>query len=106
MEIVVCDVVQQVLHRDKNAGVIGRRGENCDAYRARLQAANDRIKDLEDQLKDCLNKPVPEPVVEKAPLATIYYPINIFRLTKKDVGLLEAVASVLDKLQSINTYNL
>lgn len=69
--------------------------ENCDAYRARLQAANDRIKDLEDQLKDCLNKPVPEPVVEKAPLATIYYPINIFRLTKKDVGLLEAVAGVM-----------
>ena len=34
-------------------------------------------------------------MAEKAPLATIYYPINIFRLTKKDVGLLEAVAGVM-----------
>lgn len=67
--------------------------ENCDALRARLEAAEGRIADLEDQLKDALNKPAP--VVEKAPLATIYYPINIYKLTKKDVMLLEAVSNVM-----------
>lgn len=69
--------------------------ENCDALRARLQAADARIADLEQQLKDCLEKP--EPVVEakKAPLATIYYPKNVFKLTKKDVNLLSAVADVM-----------
>ncbi len=67
--------------------------ENCDALRARLEAAEGRIADLEDQLKDALNKPAP--VVEKAPLATIYYPINIYKLTKKDVLLLEACSNVM-----------
>lgn len=67
--------------------------ENCDALRARLEAAEGRIADLEGQLKDALNKPAP--VVEKAPLATIYYPINIYKLTKKDVLLLEAVSNVM-----------
>lgn len=67
--------------------------ENCDALRARLEAAEGRIADLEDQLKDALNKPVPE--AKKAPLATIYYPINIFKLTKKDVMILTACADVM-----------
>jgi len=67
--------------------------ENCDALRARLEAAEGRIADLEDQLKDALNKPVPE--AKKAPLCTIYYPINIFKLTKNDVTLLEAVSNVM-----------
>ena len=69
--------------------------EDCDPLRARLQAADARIADLEKQLKDCLEKPVPEPVVEEAPLATIYYPINVSKLTKKDVILLEAIADVM-----------
>ena len=67
--------------------------ENCDALRARLQAAEGRIADLENQLKDALNRPVPK--AKKAPLCTIYYPINIFRLTKKDVQLLTAVSDVM-----------
>lgn len=67
--------------------------ENCDALRARLEAAEGRIADLEDQLKNALNKPVP--VAKKAPLATIYYPINIFKLTKKDVLILDACAEVM-----------
>ena len=69
--------------------------ENCDPLRARLQAADARIADLEKQLKDCLEKPVPEPVVEEAPLATVYYPINVSKLTKKDIILLEAIADVM-----------
>lgn len=68
--------------------------ENCDALRARLSAAEGRIADLENQLRDALNRPA-EKVVEKAPLATIYYPINIYRLTKKDVLILDAVANVM-----------
>ena len=69
--------------------------EDCDPIRARLQAAEARIADLEQQLKDCLEKPEPEAVVEKAPLATIYYPKNVFKLTKKDVNLLTSVADVM-----------
>ena len=64
--------------------------ENCDALRARLEAAEGRIADLEDQLKNAQ-----KPVVKKAPLATIYYPINIFKLTKKDVLILNACAEVM-----------
>lgn len=69
--------------------------EDCDPIRARLQAAEARIADLEEQLKACLDKPAPEPVVEEAPLATIYYPKNVYKLTKKDVNLLTAVADVM-----------
>lgn len=69
--------------------------ENCDALRARLQTAEARIADLEQQLKACLEKPEPEVKVEKAPLATIYYPKNVFKLTKKDVNLLSEVATVM-----------
>lgn len=71
--------------------------ENCDEYRARLQAADARIADLEAQLKACLNRPV-EKVVEKvpaAPLATIYYPIGSYRLTSVDRKVLESVANVM-----------
>ena len=71
--------------------------ENCDPLRERLAAADARIADLEKQLKDCLERPMPEPVVEveEAPLATIYYPINVFKLTKKDKILLESIAEVM-----------
>ena len=71
--------------------------ENCDPIRAQLAAAVAKIADLEDQLAHCCEKcPQPEVVEpEPAPLATIYYPINIYKLTRKDVILLEAVAQVM-----------
>lgn len=71
--------------------------ENCDEYRARLNAAEARIADLEAQLKACLNRPVEkeEVVVTKAPLATIYYPCNVYRLTSVDKKVLESVANVM-----------
>ena len=70
--------------------------ENCDALRARLAAADARIADLEAQLRDCLNRPAEVvEVVEKAPLATIYYPINVYRLTREDKNVLGAVANVM-----------
>lgn len=69
--------------------------ENCDALRARLAAADARIADLEGQLRDCLNRPVEVKEAEKAPLATIYYPINVYRLTREDNNVLEAIANVM-----------
>ena len=69
--------------------------ENCDEYRARLQAADARIADLEAQLKACLSRPVEKQVVTKAPLATIYYPCNVYRLTSVDRKVLESVANVM-----------
>ncbi len=75
--------------------------ENCDALRARLASAEGRIADLENQLRECLNRPV-QKVEEKAPLATIYYPINGTRLTKKDTNVLEAVSSVMKENSSKN----
>lgn len=79
--------------------------ENCDALRALLGAAEARIADLENQLQDCLNRPVPEAVVEHAPLATIYYPINVYRLTQKDKVLLKGISDVM-KANPDKTYTL
>lgn len=70
--------------------------ENCDEYRARLQAADARIADLEAQLKACLSRPV-EKVVESQPaaLATIYYPCGVYRLTSVDRKVLKSVANAM-----------
>lgn len=54
--------------------------------RVRLQTADARVADLEQ----CIEEPE-----QKAPLATIYYPKNVFKITKKDVKLLTAVAEVM-----------
>lgn len=69
--------------------------ENCDEYRARLQAADARIADLEAQLKACLSRPEPEKTVVKYPLATIYYPCDVYALTSVDRKVLESVANVM-----------
>ena len=70
--------------------------ENCDALRARLAAADARIADLEQQLRDCLNRPVEvKEAAAAAPLATIYYPIGVYRLTREDNNVLEAIANVM-----------
>lgn len=71
--------------------------ENCDALRARLQAADARIADLESQLKACLERPVEvvEEPAPKLPLATIYFPINVSKLTASDVRVVNAVAEVM-----------
>ena len=69
--------------------------ENCDALRARLAAADARIADLEQQLRDCLNRPVEVKEVEAAPLATIYYPIGRYNLTREDRNVLGAIAEVM-----------
>lgn len=71
--------------------------ENCDAYRAALAAAEAQIADLDAQLKACLNRPV-EVVTEEidnGPVATIYFPIGVSRLTSADRRVLNAVAQVM-----------
>lgn len=67
--------------------------ENCDPLRARLDAADRRIEELEAQLKACLERPV-ERVVEKinAPLVTVYYPIGVSRLSADNRRVITAVA--------------
>lgn len=68
--------------------------ENCDPLRARLDAANRRIDELEAQLKACLERPA-ERIVEtvKAPLATVYYPIGVSRLSADNRRVITAVAA-------------
>ncbi len=69
--------------------------ENCDALRARLAAADARIADLEAQLKDCLNRPVETVVENNGPLATIYYPIGVSRLSRENQRVVKAIAYVM-----------
>lgn len=68
--------------------------ENCDPLRARLDAADRRIEELEAQLRACLARPA-ERVVEtiKAPLATVYYPIGVSRLSNENRRVITAVAA-------------
>lgn len=77
-----------------------------DALVARLEAANRKIRDLEDQLSRC-NKPgpAPGPVVEKeAPLAIVYYPINVSKIVGVQNDVVNAVADVM--LDENKTYKL
>lgn len=70
--------------------------ENCDAVLARLSAADARINELENALRDCLNRPATVQEVEAdAPLATVYYPISVSRLTREDKNVLNAIANVM-----------
>ena len=69
--------------------------ENCDALRARLAAADARIADLEAQLKDCLNRPVETVVENNGPLATVYYPIGVSRLSRENQRVVKAIAHVM-----------
>lgn len=68
-----------------------------DALVARLAAADRKIADLEEQLKNC-RKPAPvAPVAPKAdaPLATIYFPINVSKIVGVQNNVVDAVANVM-----------
>lgn len=70
--------------------------ENCDAIRAQLEKALADIAALEAELKNLKNQPKPQPqIIEKRPLCTIYFPINVSALTYKDKKLLNACANVM-----------
>ena len=53
------------------------------------------VRYLEQQLRDCLNRPATVQEVNDAPLATIYYPINQYRLTRQDARVLKAVSYIM-----------
>lgn len=60
-----------------------------DALVARLANADNKIKDLQRQLDDCLNRPMKDCT---PPLVTIYYPINVSTLSNREVTLLQNLA--------------
>lgn len=68
-----------------------------DALTARLATADGKIRDLQRQLNDCLNRPAAEAkVVEDCDqLATVYYPINVSTLGMREKGVLTSVAQVM-----------
>lgn len=69
--------------------------EDCSAIEARLQAANARIGDLEAELRDCLNRPLPQCEEAVPALTTIYYPCGVSRLSSREVTVLRSVADVM-----------
>ena len=65
--------------------------------RNKLEGANAKIASLQKQLDDCLNRPGPDkpaPAAE-APLATIYYPINVSKIVGVQNDVVNAVANVM-----------
>ena len=67
-----------------------------DALVARLQQADAKIASLEQQLRDCLNRPMPEPEkAPAAPLATVYFPIGSSKVNAVNAKVVKAVANVM-----------
>lgn len=77
----------------------------CDALVARLAAADRKIADLEKQLRDCLNRDVPPtPESKEAPLAIVYFPINVSKIVGVQNDVVNAVGDVM--LDENKTYTL
>lgn len=69
-----------------------------DALVARLQAADEQIAALENQLRDCLNRPQPKAEeCKEAPVVTIYFPINSARVSAGNNKVIKAVAQALSE---------
>lgn len=70
-----------------------------DALTAQLAAADDRIADLQSQLDNCRKRPTSSSTsingADCDGLATVYYPINVYTLSKREQGILSAVAQVM-----------
>ncbi len=68
-----------------------------DALVERLKQADAKIADLERQLRECMNRPVPEPAApaKEAPLATIYFPIGSSRVQGVQTKVVAAVANAM-----------
>ena len=76
-------------------------GPELDALRNKLAQANAKIRDLENQLNDCLNwkknhKCPNTPGGKEAPLATIYYPRGKSYITPVQMEVVDAVADVMN----------
>lgn len=79
----------------------------CDALVARLAAADRKIADLEKQLRECLDgKGVtpPTPEAKEAPLAIVYFPINVSKIVGVQNDVVNAVGDVM--LDENKTYTL
>ncbi len=68
-----------------------------DALVARLNQAENKIKNLQQQLDACLARPAQKQVVNCEGLATIYYPINQSTLSKREQTILKSVAQVMQE---------
>lgn len=67
-----------------------------DDLRAKLEAANQNIANLKKQLEDCRKqKAAPVEEKEEAPLATIYFPINVSKLVGVQNKIVGAVSEVM-----------
>ena len=66
-----------------------------DALTAQLGAAEDKIADLQNQLDNCRKRPTTQVAADCDGLATVYYPINVFTLGKREQSILTAVAQVM-----------
>ncbi len=68
-----------------------------DALVARLQAADAKIASLEQQLKACLNRPAAKATVASvdAPLATIYFPIGVSKVSREGSMIAKAAANAM-----------
>lgn len=69
-----------------------------DALVAKLNAADRKIADLQQQLDACLKRPTAAAKVEyKGALATVYYPINQYGLSSREKTVLKSVAAVMNE---------
>ncbi len=67
-----------------------------DDLRAKLEAANQNIANLKKQLEECRKQKVAEPAEkEEAPLATVYFPINVSKLVGVQGKVVDAVSEVM-----------
>lgn len=64
-----------------------------DALQARLANAENKIRDLQNQLDDCLNRPTQGDCANS--LATVYYPINVSSLSSREKTLVESMAQTM-----------
>lgn len=65
-----------------------------DALTARLASAENKVRDLQRQLDDCLNSPNKDCECANA-LATVYYPINVSSLSKREETLVQSMAQTM-----------
>lgn len=69
-----------------------------DALVAKLNAADRKIADLQQQLDACLKRPTAAAKVEyNGALATVYYPINQYGLSSREKTILKSVAAVMNE---------
>ncbi len=69
-----------------------------DALVAKLNDAENKIANLQQQLDACLRRPTTEnKVVDCEGLATVYYPINQYSLSSREKTILKSVAAVMQE---------